>query len=419
MIRSRREFVKAVGAGVVVSVAARPRRAEAGGAAPAVKAGDVFDVAVIGAGVFGSWTAHSLAATGRKVVLIDAYGPGGSRASSGGESRVIRMAYGDAVLYTRFAKRSLGLWKAFFEATGERLFHETGVLWMARDDDPMAKASLVVLQKEGVAHERLTRTRLEERYRQIDFGPISWAIWEPESGVLMARRAVQAVVADARRLGVEYRQAKVRPPEGKGRLERITTEAGAAVRAGSFVFACGPWLGKVVPAVLGNRIFPTRQEVYYFGPPSGDPRFAPPVMPVWIDDIAQWYGLPDLESKGFKVAAHSVGGPFDPDSGERRVSAEGVTAARRFLAHRFPALNAAPLVASEVCQYENTSNGDFLIDRHPDFENVWLVGGGSGHGFKHGPAVGEYVAARVADGKPVDTRFSLATKGTEFKREVS
>ena len=142
-------------------------------------------------------------------------------------------------------------------------------------------------------------------------------------------------------------------------------------------------------------------------------------MPVWIDDIAQWYGLPDVESKGFKIAAHAVGEAFDPDSGERRVSTEGMTAARSFVGERFPALKEAPLIASEVCQYENSSNGDFLIDRHPDFGNVWLVGGGSGHGFKHGPAVGEYVAARVQDGKPVDPHFSLATKGTQFKREVT
>lgn len=418
MKTGRREFVKVAGAGVLAHVAAPTGLARAAHA-PAVKTGDTYDVAVIGAGVFGSWTAHWLRAAGRKVVLIDAYGPGSSRATSGGESRVIRMAYGDAELYTRFSKRSLGLWKAFIEKTGAPLFYGTGVLWMARDDDPMAKASLVALQKEGVAHEKLTRQQLEERYKQIDFGPISWAIWEPDSGILMARRAVQAVVAHGRKSGVVYRQGKVRTPEGKGRLAQIEIEGGATVDAGSFVFACGPWLGKVVPAVLGDKIFPTRQEVLYFGPPAGDTRFAPPTMPVWIDDIAQWYGLPDVESKGFKVAAHSVGEPFDPDNGERKVGAEGVAAAQSFLGQRFPGLKSAPLVASEVCQYENTSNGDFLIDRHPDFENVWLVGGGSGHGFKHGPAVGEYVAARVADGATVDPRFSLATKGTTFKREVT
>ena len=144
----------------------------------------------------------------------------------------------------------------------------------------------------------------------------------------------------------------------------------------------------------------------------------PPALPVWIDDIGQWYGIPDIEGKGMKIAAHSTGPAFDPDSGERSVTAEGLAAARAFAAERFPALANAPLVSSEVCQYENTSNGDFLIDRHPDFENVWLAGGGSGHGYKHGPAVGEYLAERILKGGPVDPRFSLASKGTSLKREV-
>jgi glycine/D-amino acid oxidase-like deaminating enzyme len=141
-------------------------------------------------------------------------------------------------------------------------------------------------------------------------------------------------------------------------------------------------------------------------------------MPTWIDFGAEIYGLPDLEGRGFKVAPDRHGGPIDPDTDERLVAAESVQRVRAFLARRFPALAAAPLLETRVCQYENTSNGDFLIDRHPDADNVWLVGGGSGHGFKHGPAVGEYVAERLAGGGPEEPRFSLATKETVRKRAV-
>ena len=134
-------------------------------------------------------------------------------------------------------------------------------------------------------------------------------------------------------------------------------------------------------------------------------------MPAWIDFGAEIYGIPDIEARGFKVAPDRHGPPFDPDIGRADRHARDARDPRgSYLARRFPALRDAPLVASEVCQYENTSNGDFLIDRHPDLENVWLVGGGSGHGFKHGPAVGGYVAARIEDGKPRIARFSLATK---------
>jgi sarcosine oxidase len=177
-------------------------------------------------------------------------------------------------------------------------------------------------------------------------------------------------------------------------------------------------LPQLFPELLGERIHPTRQEVYFFGPPPGDARFSPPLMPAWIDFGAEVYGMPDLEARGFKLALDRHGPAFDPEAGERVVSGETLAAAREYLAARFPALKSAPLVEARVCQYENTSSGDFLIDRHPEFENVWLVGGGSGHGFKHGPALGEYVAARVTEGGAVEPRFTLATKETVRRRAV-
>ena len=186
----------------------------------------------------------------------------------------------------------------------------------------------------------------------------------------------------------------------------------------TLVFVCGPWLPRLFPEVLGDRIVPTRQEVFFFGPPAGEGGFAPPRMPAWIDFGEEVYGLPDLEGRGFKVAPDRHGPPFDPDSGERVVAAESVDRIRAFLARRFPALARAPLLETRVCQYENTSNGDFLIDRHPDRKDVWLVGGGSGHGFKHGPAVGRHVADRIARGAPGEPRFSLTSKKAERRRQV-
>jgi glycine/D-amino acid oxidase-like deaminating enzyme len=235
----------------------------------------------------------------------------------------------------------------------------------------------------------------------------------------MARRAVQVAAPQAVAEGADWRIASASAPDGTSGSARSVELAGiGSATATTFVFALGPWFGKVFPDLLAERIFPTRQEVFYFGAPRGDVRFAPPALPAWIDFGAEIYGIPDVESKGFKIAPDRHGPPFDPDSGERVVTPETLAFARAYLAARFPALRDAPLVASEVCQYENTSNGDFLIDRHPRFENVWLVGGGSGHGFKHGPAVAEYVAARIADGGQVDARFRLATKDIVQRRMV-
>jgi sarcosine oxidase len=377
-----------------------------------------YDVAVVGAGVFGAWTAYQLQRSGKRVVLIDAHGPGHSRSSSGGESRIIRMGYGADEVYTRSALRSLQLWKELFVQANESLFHQTGVLWLAHDDDPYSVRSVETLASTVIPFEKLTASEVSRRYPQIGLDRISWAMLEPESGILLARRAVRAVVKEAIKNGVEYLQDAVKPPTGKESLSQIATVSGQYLSAGQYIFACGPWLPKMFPNLLAERIRPSRQEVFFFATPAGQ-SFTAPALPTWIDFKDEAYGLPDLEGRGIKIAIDRHGPAFDPDSGDRIVSAAGLHEVRRCLARRLPALKDAPVTETRVCQYENTANGDFLIDLHPDFNNVWLVGGGSGHGFKHGPVVGEYVAARVAGStEGIESRFSLETKTRDHKRTV-
>ena len=403
---SRRVFV---GAAVAVG-AVKGARAQSG---PAQRSGSAksggFDVAIVGSGVFGAWTARQLQSRGLKVALIDEYGPASSRASSGGETRVIRMGYGAQESYSKWSWDSLSQWKALERTTGERLFTETGMLFLARERDPLTLESVTTLKKLAIPHEVLERPELQKRYPQIDLGPITWALSEPRSGALFARRSVQVVAREFRKAGGEFILGRADAPATDAAVTSIKV-GDRTVTATNFVFACGPWLGKVFPDVLGDRIFPTRQEVFYFGVPPGDDRFGPPKMPTWIDFGAEIYGIPDLETRGFKVAIDKHGPKFDPDAGQRIVTEESTALVRAFVAERFPALKDAPIVGSEVCQYENSSNGDFLIDRHPKHSNVWLVGGGSGHGFKHGPALGAYVADRITKGGPTDPKFSLATK---------
>lgn len=380
-----------------------------------------YDVAVIGTGSFGAWTAWHLRRSGQSVLLLDAWGPGHSRSSSGGESRAIRMGYGGDEIYTRMSMRSLVLWQDLFRQTGEPLFHRTGVLLMARPGDPYSEATERTLAAAGVPMEIVPGAEIGRRYPQMRLSdPKVYGIFEPQSGALMARRAVALVVEDAARQGAVYATEAVLAPSGSGPRASVRTTSGQAIRAGTFVFACGPWLPKIFPSLLGARIYPTRQEVFFLAPTAGDRRFAPPEMPVWIDftDHRGPYGFPDLEGRGLKLAFDRHGPAFDPDTGDRRLSASGLEEAYRFLAERFPDLAEAPLVESRVCQYESTSNGDFLIDRHPDFDNVWLAGGGSGHGFKHAPAVGEYLARRILDGGAVDPRFSFESKSEKQSRTV-
>lgn len=377
-----------------------------------------YDVAVIGAGVFGAWSAYQLRLTGASVLLLDAYGPGNSRASSGGESRIIRLGYGPDEIYSRSAQRSFTLWQQLFEKT-EPLFQKTGVLWLAREHDTYCEATLATLQRLNANFERLNEDELIRRFPQLEFGPTKWAILEPDSGVLMARRAVQAVVAQAKVNGVEYLEKAIAPPQStQGKLDSIRTVSGEEIRARQFVFACGPWLPKLFPELLRDLIYVTRQEVIFLGVPPGDDSFNRGVMPAWIDFNDLVYGLPNVDGRGFKIAIDAHGAEFDPDRGERVVSDDGLKAVRDYVARRVPRLANAPVMETRVCQYENTSNGDFLIDRHPAFENVWLVGGGSGHGFKHGPVVGEYVARMLGGDQIKEPRFSLESKQRVQNRAV-
>lgn len=361
------------------------------------------DVMVVGAGVFGAWTALHLRRSGHSVLLLDAYGAGNSRSSSGDESRIIRMGYGADEIYTRWAMRSLGLWRELFEQIGRpELFQRTGVLWTPLANDARAEVTQAVFERCGVQFSRL-RPHDVEGYSQLRFREERVGLLEPLSGYLLAQQAVQAVVAQAVREGVEYREAG----------------APALDRSQFTVYACGPWLPKLFPELLVGRVRVTRQEVFFFDTSRITPLrlFAPPHMPIWIDITGDHgaYVIPAPFPR-FKLAFDKHGPEFDPDTGDR--VAGGADNARAFLAERFPKLANVPLLESRVCQYSNTSNGDFLIDRHPDFENVWLVGGGSGHGFKHGPVVGEHVCALIDGKATVEPRFSLASKGREARRSV-
>lgn len=408
MVTRRAALTTIAGAGLAPAAAAQPRRRA--GAAPAV-----YDVAVIGLGVFGVWTAWHLAQHGASVAVVDAYGVGHARASSGGESRVIRLSYGGDPIYSPMARESLDAWAEVSARGREPILHLTGVLWFSPATDAYMAKSVDWLAANKVEHRRMDLAGLRAAYPQIVFRDGESGFLETKSGALIAGRGVRAVLADA---GLEARLLKAGPPE---RDTGGAYAVGPDLRARSLVYACGPWLPKLFPEALGGRITPTRQEVYHFGAAPGDQRFSAPALPVWADFNGgeMVYGIPDLEGQGFKIAFDPHGPVVDPDTQSRLVGEPGVARARAYLAQRFPGLAEAPLIHARVCQYENSSNGDFLMDRLPGHDRVWLLGGGSGHGFKHGPAVGRRMAAHVLDAAtPVEPRFTLATKATRAERSV-
>jgi len=366
-------------------------------------------VAVIGAGAFGGWTALWLLRGGARVTLVDAWGPGNARASSGGETRVIRGMYGADRVYTEWVVRSFELWREADRNWGQRLYRPTGALWMFRRDDAYARSSLPTLAEVGLAVERLDLDEALRRFPGVDLAGVRSVYHEAEAGSLAARRACQTVARAVAADGGDVVTAAARPGStAKGRMDAVALSDGSPLAADRFVFACGPWLGALFPDAVGRLVQPTRQDVFYFGPPPGERRFGDDRFPVWVDFGERiFYGIPGNEQRGFKVADDTHGEPVDPTTLERTPRPENLARARALLAERFPALAEAPLVESRTCQYECTPDGNFLIDRHPEAENVWLLGGGSGHGFKLSPALGERMAAWVLEREAPLARFSL------------
>ncbi len=401
MKTTRREFVRIAGTG---SVGATLIPSVVGAQAPAVSGGNVYDVAVVGAGVFGAWTAYRLAQAGRRVALLDAYGPGNARSSSGGQTRVIRMGYGDQEIYTRWSMRSLDAWKSLLGPLGRpSVFQEIGVLWMARGEDPLTTKTLATLQRLGVVHERLSRPELEHRWPQIDFGPNTWAIHEPESGFLVAFP---------------------RGPGGRsdgGSDRESTTSRKPSCRQWAKVGSARSRRGPERPSGPGTSSSPAAPGCRSCFPNSSASASSPRVRRSSTSALRRatsafarrrcrcgWISPRRSTASRISRGAASRSPPIATALPSTRTPARASSrprpwpAVRNFVARRFPGLKDAPLVGSEVCQYENTSNGDFLIDRHPERDNVWLVGGGSGHGFKHGPAVGEHVTALILKGGEVE-----------------
>ncbi len=348
-------------------------------------------IAVIGAGAFGGWTALHLLERGARVTLVDAWGPGNSRSSSGGETRVMRGTYGPDQPYTEMAARALKLWAKYERKWQRQFLHRCGVLWMASGrDDAFERGSVEMLQASKIKHLELSVAGLKKRWPQINFEGIEWGIYEPECGYLDARASCAAVVEAFVSAGGKYRQAAVTtdkfepslfdPQSTMNHQPSLALSDGSHLKAHSYVFACGPWLGRLFPRAISSFVRATKQDVFFFGTPAGDTRFHQPNLPVWADHRGKFrYGIPGSDRRGFKIADDTRGPDFDPTNGERIIDPETVKDIREYVGFRFPALRNAPLIETRVCQYEQTPDGHFIIDRHPANEKVWLLGGGSGH----------------------------------------
>ena len=370
------------------------------------------DVVVVGAGIMGAWTALRCQQAGLQTTLIDAFGAGHPRATSGDETRILRSAHGADTFYAGWSREARTAWLTFAEEVGQRLFLETGMLWFAHREDGFEGRSLATLTELGIPVERVAPDEIAERWPQVRVDDLVFAAYEPEAGILLARTGLLAVIRAFTAAGGRFELARVRPPAGHARGRRlgaVVADDGQRFAAGTVVFAAGPWLPALVPELLGEAIAVTKQDVVFLGPAGGDGRFSSEWLPCWVDYDGAFYGIPAVDGRGLKMSPDRDGPPFDPTDGDRLIDPDTVRQVRRYARQRFPDLVDAPVIETRVCQYESTADTEFILDRHPGFDDVWIAGGGSGHAFKHGPVIGRYLTALIAGeaGAVAEPRFSL------------
>jgi glycine/D-amino acid oxidase-like deaminating enzyme len=358
-----------------------------------------MDVVVVGAGTFGASLAWWLARAGERVTLVDQLEPGDRRASSGGETRLLRCSHGADADYTAMARRARTLWREVEADSGEALLVECGVSWFAHREDGWEAASARTLAAQGIPAERLAPGEAARRFPSLGGDDLAFVLHEPQAGVLRAQRAVRALVARAVAHGARLVRGRARPASGAAVLGDGTRLEGDAV-----VWACGGWLRALFPEHVSLAV--TRQELLFV---DGGPAWAAPGVPAWVDYDRAMYGTADLDGLGVKAAYDVEGPPLDPDAPlDDAPTTEPQV--RAYLGERFPALADAPLREARACRYELSPDSHFIAAPLPDDPGTWLVGGGSGHGFKHGPAMAERLAAALIAGAPLPARFALGPR---------
>ena len=379
-------------------------------------------VVIVGAGTFGASLAWTLARRGQEVVLVDQFEPGDRRATSGGESRLIRCSHGADPDYTATARRARSLWRELEAESGEELMVECGMAWFAEREDGWEAESERTLAAQGIPTQRLGPGEATRLFPSLGTSDLAFVLYEPEAGVVRAQRAVQALARQAVAHGATLVRGRAHPDGDRvvvadpERSARAVTFArgdadGQRLEGDAIVWACGPWLGRLFGDQV--RIAVTRQELLFF---DGGPAWRTPGVPGWVDYDRAMYGTGDLDELGVKVALDEEGPPLDPDA-ELPPAGATETTVRAYLADRFPALAGAPLREGRCCRYELSPDSHFVAARHPELERTWLLGGGSGHGFKHGPAIAELMSAALAGEAPVPDRFALGDRapGRSFR----
>ncbi|PKP96791.1 MAG: hypothetical protein CVT74_16010, partial [Alphaproteobacteria bacterium HGW-Alphaproteobacteria-13] len=343
------------------------------------------DVAVVGAGAIGAWTAWHLVRAGESVRLFDAYGAGNGRAASSLASMMLDPVQGGDALYAGLVDDSFDAWKRLSDTASLPILTPCEALTALAAADAVAPPR---------GTDRESGARLRSRFTQIAWRDDEQALRADKGGAMIAgRRAVLETILDAR-IAPETTVMPA-PLFDKRRDLYVLPDGGTAH---SIVYACGAWLTELFPQILTPaRLSAVRSQIFHFGPGQGDVQYRPPAMPAFVDRAYGFSLLPDVEGAGVRCWRSVPDASVDPDSFDRRAEEPALAAARQWLAARLPRLAAAPVIASAAAHDCRTATGDLLLDRLPGHQRVWLAGGAAGRAFSLAPAIGARVAAHVAD----------------------
>ena len=369
-------------------------------------------VAVIGAGIWGACSAYHLKKEGADVELYDMWGPGNARSGSGGASRIIRLTYGNDKIYTELTNKSFAFWEELSNKSERELYNENGMLWLvSQNDSSYVTNSSKHIQNCGHTLEEISIEKAKNIYPNINFEDINQVFFEKKAGTLMASRCCKNVVREYQKNGGKIKIGEVKIDEENLNTKNSISFNGKTIDADKYIIACGPWNKILLPNMLQKLTYISRQEVYYFSVPNNQAKsFNLNSMPCWLDlneDNPSYYGIPFHLNKGFKIAYDERTTLFDPDESDRIPLPELVDRTKSYLYHRFPKLKGLPITEARVCQYENSLDGNFIINHHENNNNVLVLSGSSGHGFKMGPGLGELVRNIVLENKEIPEFFNI------------
>jgi len=367
-----------------------------------------YDAIVLGIGGMGTATAYELARRGKRVLGIEQFGIPHELGSSHGETRIIRLAYSEHPSYVPLLRRAYELWRERERRAGERLLFITGGLDVGTAGSETIVGSLRSCGEHGLAHEVLDAAEVARRFPGYRLPADLMAVYQPDGGFVLPERSIVVHAAAAQELGAEIHSGErviEWSPAGQG--VEVRTDRGV-YGADRLIVTAGPWAAKCVPML--KRLAVAERQVMIWTAPLRPERFAVDVFPIFNMEAAEgrFYGFPVYGVPGFKLGKyHHRRERTDPDGMDRECHPEDEAVLREGIRRYFPDADGATL-AMKTCLFTNSPDEHFILDVHPEWPQVAIAAGFSGHGFKFAPAIGEILADLALDG---GSKFDLGLFG--------